>query len=483
MSAQTAAPLATTESPVAPTGPLRLFNTLTRRVGVFEPLRPGEVGLYSCGLTVYNYAHIGNLRTFLFADLLRRVLESEGYAVRHVENITDVGHLVSDADEGEDKMEKGARQQGRSAWEIAAFYTAAYQEDLQLLQILEPNVWCRATEHIAPMIELNAEIERRGFAYLTSDGLYFDTALYPDYGRLARLDLAGQHAGARTETNEEKRHQQDFALWKRSQPGEQRQMEWDSPWGRGFPGWHIECSAMSAQYLGVPFDIHTGGVDHIPVHHTNEIAQTWAATGKLLASWWLHGEWLVMKDRKMSKSSGDFITLRSLVEAGFDPLAYRYMTYTAHYRTLLTFTAEGLGGAATSLKRLQGLFVALPAAPAGVPDAPMLTAFREALRDDLNAPKALAVVWKVAQDTSLAPEARRATLLAMDAILPLGLATLQPATAEIDGPPEEVQALARRRDAARKVKDFAGADALRGEIAALGWEVRDTAAGAELKRK
>ncbi len=481
MTVQTAVTPATSPASGGAPSPLRLFNTLTRRVGVFESLRPGEVGLYSCGLTVYNYAHIGNLRTYLFVDLLRRVLAMEGYDVRHVENITDVGHLASDADEGEDKMEQGARQQGRSAWEIAAYYTAAFQKDLQRLQVIEPTVWCRATEHISHMINLTLEIERRGFAYRTSDGLYFDTARYPDYGRLARLDLAGQHAGARVGTNEEKRQPQDFALWKLSQLGERRQMEWDSPWGRGFPGWHIECSAMSAEYLGVPFDLHTGGVDHIPVHHTNEIAQTWAATGKLLANWWLHGEWLVMKDRKMSKSSGDFITLQALIGQGFDPLAYRYLTYTAHYRAQLTFTLEALTSAATSLKRLQGLFTALPQAPVGAPDAVTLSAFRDTLRDDLNAPKALAVVWKVAQDTSLAPEVRRQTLLAMDATLPLGLSGIKPATPEVGVPPAEVQELARRREAARQARDFTSADALRGEIAALGWDVRDTAQGPELK--
>jgi cysteinyl-tRNA synthetase len=273
MTAQTLA----AEAPEAPatraerasdTTPLRLFNTLTRCVEEFEPLEPGKAGMYSCGLTVYNYAHIGNLRTYIFADLLRRVLEAEGYQVKHVENITDVGHLTSDADEGEDKMERGARQQGRSAWEIAEFYAEAFKHDLRRLQINEPHVWCKATDHIPQMIALIQQIERKGFTYRTSDGIYFDTSKLPDYGELARLDLAGQQAGARIGPNEEKRNPQDFALWKFSPPDEQRQMEWDSPWGVGFPGWHIECSAMSAQYLGVPFDLHTGGVDHIPVHHT-----------------------------------------------------------------------------------------------------------------------------------------------------------------------------------------------------------------------
>jgi cysteinyl-tRNA synthetase len=466
---------------------LRLYNTLTRKVGVFESLRPGEAGLYSCGVTVYNYAHIGNLRTYLFVDLLRRVLAAEGYAVRHVENITDVGHLTSDADEGEDKMLLGARLQGKTAWEIAAFYTEAFKEDLRRLQILEPTVWCRATDHIPEMIDLIREIEARGFAYRTSDGLYFDTSLYPDYGRLARLDLSGQQAGARIGPNEEKRHPQDFALWKFSPPGEQRQMEWDSPWGRGFPGWHIECSAMSAKYLGVPFDLHTGGVDHVPVHHTNEIAQTWAATGQLLAEWWLHGEFLEMKHRKMSRSSGDFVTLQMLIDEGHSPLAFRYLTYQAHYRAHLTFSEEAFAGAESALKGLHELFAALPP-PSGPlpaePDAASLALFRDALRDDLNAPKALAAVWRVARDRELSPAVRRATLLEMNALLPLGLESVAPAPAA-EGEataPEEVAELARQREAARKARDFAAADALRARIAGLGWEVRDTPQGPELRR-
>ncbi|MGH2350272.1 MAG: cysteine--tRNA ligase, partial [Chloroflexota bacterium] len=434
---------------------------------------------------VYDYQHIGNMRSFLFADLLRRVLEAEGYAVRHVMNITDVGHLTSDADEGEDKIEKGARREGRSAWEIAEFYTEAFKQDLRRLQMKEPAVWCRATDHIPQMLDLIQQIERNGFAYRTSDGLYFDTSLVPDYGRLARLDLAGQQAGARIGPNEEKRHPQDFALWKFSTPDEQRQMEWDSPWGRGFPGWHIECSAMSAQYLGVPFDLHSGGVDHIPVHHTNELAQTRAASGELLANWWLHGQFLVPKDgQKMSKSAGDFITLQTLIDQGYEPLAFRYLTYTAHYRKPLTFTEEALTSAAHALQRLQGIMAELPDAGDATPDAATLGQFRDALRDDLNATAALASVWKIAQDASVAPEVRRATLLAMNEVLPMGLEAIPPATPQAAAAlPAEVQALIELREAARKARDFAAADALRAEITALGFEVRDTPQGPELKRR
>jgi cysteinyl-tRNA synthetase len=409
------------------------------------------------------------------------VLEAEGYQVTHVMNITDVGHLTSDADEGADKMEEGARRHGRTAWEIAEFFTNAFKEDLRRLQVHEPQVWCKATDHIPQMVDLIRVIEANGFTYPTADGIYFDTARLPDYGHLARLDLAGQQAGARIGLNEEKRNPQDFALWKLSPPGERRQMEWDSPWGRGFPGWHIECSAMAAQYLGVPFDLHTGGVDHIPVHHTNEIAQTRAATGKLLANWWLHGEFLTLKDRKMSKSSGGFITLQSVIDSGFDPLAFRYLSYQAHYRAHLTFTEEALGGAAAALRRLHDTFAALPD-EAGAPfDAPAMDRFRAALCDDLNAPQAVAVVWETTRDEALSPACRRATLLAMNAILPLGLERAG-ATRE-DGPPPEALELLEQRNAARKARDFATADRLRAEIAALGYEVRDSAQGSTLARR
>ena len=476
------APSAARSEAAAGAPPLRLYNTLTRRVGVFEPIRPGYVGFYSCGPTVYDYQHIGNMRTYLFADLLRRTLEAEGYRVKHVVNVTDVGHLTSDADEGEDKMEAGARRQGKSAWELAEFYTEAFKQDLQRLQIKEPHVWCRATAHVEEMIALIQEIERRGYTYQTSDGIYFDTSRQPDYGRLARLDLSGQHAGARIGVNEEKRHPQDFALWKFSPQDEQRQMEWESPWGTGFPGWHIECSAMAAKYLGVPFDIHSGGVDHIPVHHTNEIAQTQAATGQPLAHWWMHGEFLNFEGAKMSKSAGTFIVLQDLINHGYDPLDFRYFTYGARYRTQQAFTDEALHAAAASRRHLHALFAALPAAPAAPPDPAALGRFRDALRDDLNAPQALAVVWDVAKDTTASPGARRATLLAMNELLPLGLEVVPPADAAAP-PPAEVLELFARRNVARQARDFATADALRAQISALGYEIRDSAQGSQLVRR
>ena len=479
MTAQTIEPVRAMAAET-PTGPLRLFNTYTRRLQVFEPLERGKAGIYTCGPTVYDYQHIGNLRTYLFADLLRRVLEANGYQVTHVVNITDVGHLTSDADEGVDKVELGARRQGKSAWEIAAHYTQIFQDDLRRMQAKEPAVWCKATEHIPEMIALIQVIEAKGFTYRTGDGIYFDTSLLPDYGKLARLDLAGQQAGARIGPHEDKRHPQDFALWKFS--SEQRQMEWESPWGIGFPGWHIECSAMSAKYLGVPFDIHSGGIDHIPVHHTNEIAQTEAATGKLLANWWMHGEFLNVKDRKMSKSTGGFLVWKDLEAQGYEPLAYRYLSYQATYRTPLNFTDEAMHGAQSALRHLQRTFSELPLSDAA-PDAAVMARFIDALNDDLNAPKALAVIWEVARSTDQPPAVRRATLLAMNQVLPLGLEAVAPIEATADSPPPEVRALLERRQAARAARDFSAADALRAEISALSWEVRDTPRGPELSRK
>jgi cysteinyl-tRNA synthetase len=333
--------------------PLTLYDNYARALRKFEPLRAGDrVGMYTCGPTVYDYQHIGNYRTFLFEDTLRRVLEWNGFSVTHVMNVTDVGHLVSDADTGEDKMEKGARRTGKTAWEIAALYTDAFLADLKLLNIEDPTILCRATDHIADQIAFIADIEKNGYTYRTSDGIYFDTSKQSDYGHLARLDIEGLEAGKRIDVGE-KRHPTDFALWKFSPPGEKRQMEWDSPWGRGFPGWHIECSAMAQRYLGDFFDIHCGGEDHIPVHHTNEIAQTEARVGTHLANFWLHGYFLLMKDAKMAKSAGEFLRLQSLIDRGYDPLAYRYLCLTGHYRSQLNFTWEALDAAATGLERMR----------------------------------------------------------------------------------------------------------------------------------
>src|SRR3990172_6122045 len=307
---------------------LRLFDTYTRSVRDFEPLKPGEVGMYTCGPTVYDYAHIGNLRTYIFEDILRRTLEINGYRVKHVMNITDVGHLTSDADTGEDKMEKGSQRTGKSAWQFADVFVS----DMNHLNLLAPTIWCKSTDHIQEQIDFISCIEDKGFTYKTSDGVYFDTSKLTEYGQLSRLDIDGLQAGTRIEMGE-KRHPTDFALWKFSPRDHKRQMEWESPWGMGFPGWHIECSAMSAKYLGSEFDIHCGGEDHIPVHHTNEIAQSQACFGTRLANFWMHGYFLQLETERMSKSSGAFIRLQDIMDEGDDPLAYRLFSLNAHYRS------------------------------------------------------------------------------------------------------------------------------------------------------
>ena len=459
--------------------PLTLYDNYTRALRPFAPLRPNaEVGLYTCGPTVYDYQHIGNFRTFLFEDVLKRVLEWNGYRVRHVMNITDVGHLVSDADDGEDKMEKGARRTGKSAWEIAQLYTEAFLADMKALNIEGPTVMPRATDHIAEQIAFIADIEKNGYAYRTGDGIYFDTAKQKDYGHLARLDVKGLEAGKRVEQGE-KRHITDFALWKFSPPGERRQMEWDSPWGKGFPGWHIECSAMAQKYLGDYFDIHCGGEDHIPVHHTNEIAQTEARVGTRLANFWLHGYFLLANDAKMAKSAGEFLRLASLTERGLDPLAYRYLCLTAHYRSQLNFTWDAQDAAAVALDRMRQGVYALRDAGVAEPDAQRIERFGNEVNDDLNTPRALALAWDVLRG-DLPPAVRRATLVAFDRVFGLGLATWAPREEAI---PDEVKALAEARAAARRTKQWAEADRLRAALHAAGWEMEDQPNGYALKRR
>lgn len=453
---------------------LHLFDTYTRAVREFIPLRSGAAGMYACGPTVYDYAHIGNLRTYLFEDTLRRVLEYNGFQVRHVMNITDVGHLVSDADTGEDKMEKGAKRTGLSAWEIARLYTTAFQSDLKALNILSPTIWCRATDHIPEQIRDIEAMEQKGFTYRTADGIYFDTSRLPDYGHLARLDAAGLQAGARVDQGE-KLHPTDFALWKFSPPGSARQMEWDSPWGKGFPGWHIECSAMSAKYLGENFDIHCGGKDHIPVHHSNEIAQAEACFGTRLANYWLHGYFLELDQGKMAKSAGEFLRLQSLIDRGYDPLAYRYLCLMAHYRGDLKFTWESLDGAVTALARLRNACHDWDAP--GAPDPGYLARFLDLINDDLNTPRALALVWELAH-SPLSESTRKATLLRFDQVLGLKLAEWRPVEDII---PEAIQALVRERDLARAEKRWQDADALRGEIAEAGYTIEDTPSGSRVQ--
>jgi cysteinyl-tRNA synthetase len=449
---------------------LQLFDTYTRSRRDFAPLQPPAVGLYACGPTVYDYAHIGNLRTYIFEDILRRVLDFNGYTVTHVMNITDVGHLVSDADTGEDKMEKGARRTGKSAWAIAEFYTQAFKEDLRHLNILDPTIWCRATEHIPEQIEAIRCIEAKGFTYRTSDGIYFDTSRFPGYGRLARLDITGLQAGVRIDMGE-KRHPTDFALWKFSPSGHKRQMEWESPWGVGFPGWHIECSAMSARYLGIFFDIHCGGEDHISVHHTNEIAQTEACHGTRLANYWLHGHFLQLDEAKMAKSTGDFLRVQTLMERGYDPLAYRFFCLSAHYRAKLNFTWDSLDGAATALQRLR-----LATDSWGRPDradAEYMQKFTEQINDDLNLPRAMAVTWDMVR-SGLPAATKKATLLQFDRVLGLRLTKRGPPEEAV---PEALMTLVQQRQQARAEKRWKDADALREQIKVAGYEIEDRPAG------
>jgi cysteinyl-tRNA synthetase len=455
---------------------LRLYDTYAREVRDFTPLKPDKVSLYACGLTVYDYAHIGNLRTYIFEDILRRTLEYNGYDVEHVQNITDVGHLVSDADTGEDKMEKGSRRTGMTAWEIAELYTEAFKDDLRQLNIYEPTIWCKATDHIQEQIDLVRCIEEKGCAYRTSDGIYFDTSQMDNYGFLARLDVEGLQAGTRIEMGE-KRNPTDFALWKFSPPGEERQMEWDSPWGVGFPGWHIECSAMAAVYLGEFFDIHCGGEDHIPVHHTNEIAQTQACYGTNLANFWMHGYFLQLNEMKMAKSSGDFMRLKSLVDMGYDPLSYRYFSLNAHYRSKLNFTSKGMDSATTSLNRLRSAVYGY--GEAGEPDQGYLDRFLSQINDDLNMPRALALTWDLVR-SDLPDGTKKATVLEFDKVLGLRLGEWEPVSEEI---PAEVLVLVEQREKARVEKRWQDADELRDQIETAGYLIRDTAEGPTVKSK
>ena len=459
--------------------PLLLYDNYTRSLRPFAPLAPeGPVGLYTCGPTVYDYQHIGNYRTFLFEDVLKRVLQWNGYRVLHVMNVTDVGHLTSDADTGEDKMEKGARRTGKSAWEIAALYTQAFRDDIAALRILPPDVLSRATDHIPEQIAFIADLERRGYTYRTSDGVYFDTSRQADYGYLARLDRAGLEAGKRVDVGE-KRNATDFALWKLSPPGSTRQMEWDSPWGKGFPGWHIECSAMAQRYLGDYFDIHCGGEDHIPVHHTNEIAQTEARVGTRLANFWMHGYFLLQNDAKMAKSAGEFLRVQALFDRGYDPLAFRYLCLTAHYRTQLNFTWDALDAAAMGLARMRSGFRALPVDASAMADVDAIARFTGDVNDDLNTPRALALAWETLRG-DMRGVIRRATLVRFDEVFGLGLASWQPVEEEI---PADIGVLAQARVNARKAKDWAEADRLRAALHEAGWEVEDKPGGYALKRR
>ncbi len=455
---------------------IQVFNTLSGIKEEFNPLTMGRVGMYHCGPTVYNYAHVGNLRAYVFADTIRRTFEYAGYKAKQVINITDVGHLTSDADTGKDKMEMEAAKEGKTAAEIAHFYTNAFLKNLSDLNIeTSGTIFPKATGHIPEQIELIKKLEEKEFTYKTSDGIYFDTARFKDYGRLGQIDLAGLVEGARVEINSEKRHPTDFALWKFSQPYEKRQQEWESPWGVGFPGWHIECSAMSMKYLGETFDIHTGGVDHIPVHHNNEIAQSVCATGKEFVHYWMHNAFATIKDEKMAKSAGNFTTLETLKEKNISPLAYRYWLLTSHYRSPINFSYEAVEGAEVALGKLGKFLEKTKGKGKVLPE--LIEKFESFISDDFDTPQVIALMWKLVRNKTDKDQDKKATILEMDKVLGLNVGVKPKKEKKAVKIPSEVQELLMQREQARKDEDFALSDELRERIAKLGYKISDSAHG------
>jgi len=459
---------------------LFLYNTLMRQKEEFKSIRDGEVGLYTCGPTVYNFAHIGNLRTYIFEDILKRVLIYNGYDVKHVMNITDVGHLTGDRDMGEDKLEAGARREGKTAWEISEYYTEAFKRDMQRLNIEQPSVWCKATDTIPEQIDLIKTLEDKEYAYRTRDGIYFDTSRLEEYAKLSRQNLDALEEGARVEKNPEKRNLTDFALWKFSPEDTKRQMEWESPWGIGFPGWHIECSAMSMKFLGDQLDIHCGGTDHIDVHHTNEIAQSEAATGKKFFNFWMHGAFLIVQGgKKMAKSEGNFLTLENtFIQRDINPLAYRYAAFQTHYRKPMEYSEASLQAGRNGLQHLENQVRQVARngeGRNGAVSAEFKTKFMQAINDDLNMPRAMAVVQEMLK-SSISDADKYTTIMDYDQVLGLSLD-------QVDKPQvlsEAVQKLVGERTRARESKDWAASDRLRDEIEALGYTVQDSQDGMKI---
>ncbi len=457
---------------------LKLYNTLTRSKEVFKPINEKEVRIYSCGPTVYGHAHIGNMRAYIFMDNLREVLKYNGYTLKHAMNITDVGHLTSDADEGEDKMEKAAREQKKSPMEIANYYMNIFLKDIHSLNISNPEVICRATNHIKEMEDYVKKIVDNGYAYETSKGIYFDVSKLPTYGELSKVDLEGQKSGARIAVDEEKRNPHDFAIWIKAP--ENHLMKWQSKWGMCYPGWHIECSAMGNKYLGSKFDIHTGGVDHIPIHHENEIAQARGAYGQNPANYWMHTEFLLINGGKMSKSLGNTYTIDTLVEKGLEPLSYRFFTYSSHYRNKLNFTWDAIKAADVSLKRLRENYKIQKNGTEDVEDfviAEYENKFREALNDDLNMPEALSVMWNVAKNKIKSQKFAK-LLEKMDKVMKLDISKEE----EKENLPEEIENILAERKLARENKDFAKSDELRDLLKEKGYEVKDTKEGQKINK-
>jgi cysteinyl-tRNA synthetase len=456
-----------------------LYNTLNRKKEEFKPIKKGELGLYTCGPTVYNYAHIGNLRTYLFEDFLKRMFLYNDYKIKHVMNITDVGHLVGDGDMGEDKLELGAKREQKTAWEIADYYFKAFVEDLRYLNIIEPSKWYKATGTIKEQINLVKALEKKGYTYKTSDGIYFDSSKVSDYNKLSKQSLEDLKDGARVVKNKEKRNITDFALWKFSPQDTKRQMEWKSPWGMGFPGWHIECSAMSLKGLGKQLDIHCGGVDHIDVHHTNEIAQSEAATGDKFFNYWLHGAFMnIAGGKKMAKSADNFLTLqKALLDKNIDPLAFRLAALQVHYRKPMEYSPDIMENAQSALKALYQRVQDLES-KVGKINKIYKDKFISFINNDLNTAQALALVQTMLRDKSLDDANKLATILDFDKFLGLDIEK------QLDNNiPTAVEVLAKKRQKAREEKDFAEADNLRREITKLGYDIKDSGDSYKLKKQ
>ena len=470
---------------------MRIYNTLTQKIEEFKPINPPNVGMYTCGMTVYDHTHIGHMRTYVNTDLLRRALEYNGFVVKQVENITDVGHLTSDADTGEDKLQKRAKTERKTAWEIAKIYTKEFYEVMDKLNVLKPHVIAPATEHIKEMVDLVKRLEEKSFTYeVPGDGIYFDTSKLKDYGKLTNMPRDKILAGARVEMVLGKRNPTDFALWKFSPKEQKRDMEWDSPWGVGFPGWHIECSAMGMKYLGEhsrTIDIHTGGIDHILIHHTNEIAQSEAATGKPFVKYWFHNEFMMVEGKKMSKSLGNYFWIKDINDRGFEPLSLRYLFLTAHYRSKMNFTWKGLEAAQTAFRKLGemtkewkkvgGREVVSHEDVKKIDD--FRKKFQEKINDDLNIPEALAIVWEVAKSNIPDPD-KLDLILDFDQVLGLRLAEAPIKKFQV---PIKIQRLVEEREKLRKEGKWQEADKIRKQIEKFGFVIKDTPKGPKVKKK
>ena len=463
--------------------PLQFYNTLTRKKEEFIPINKGEVKMYSCGPTVYNYAHIGNLRAYIFTDILRKTLQYNNFKVTQVMNITDIGHLSSDADSGDDKMTKGLLREGKelnlkNMRELAEFYTEKFKEDTEKLNIKLPNMYF-ASDYIAEDINLIKRLEAGDFTYQTNDGIYFNTTKMPDYGALWGGQRTYDENENRIAKNSEKLNPEDFALWKFN-----KEIGFPSPWGNGFPGWHIECSAMSMKFLGEQFDIHTGGIEHIDVHHTNEIAQSECATGKKpFVKYWMHNEWVLFGDKKMAKSDGTFIKLNDLKEKNINPISYRFLLLMANYGSKMNFNWEALEGAETALKRLFRLYNELGEV-VGKVNAEYQEKFKNYISDDLDTPKALALLWDLIKDENIANPDKKATILDFDKVLGLGFENLKNTNTKenITEIPEEILNLIKAREEVRKNKDFKKSDEIREKINSLGFEIKDTPDGQKIEK-